>query len=415
VLAGSTADRLGRKRTFQAGLVCFSLGSLLCSVAPNLGLLVAFRTVQAVGGSMLNPVAMSIITNTFTDRRERAQAIGVWAALIGVSMALGPVLGGLLVGPVGWRSVFWVNIPVAVVAIALTARFVPESRAALPRRADPVGQVLVLACLAALVYAIIEAPSAGWTSWRIVVAVVLAVGSLIGLLVYEPRRAEPLLEFRFFRSPPFSGAAVVAVGGFAALNGFLFLNTLYLQQARGFSPWHAGLYTLPMALMTIVAAQVSGRLLGTRGPRIPLVVGGVLLTAGSLLLTGTTPGTAVALLFAAYVLFGTGLGLINPAIGNTAVSGMPTAQAGVAAAIASASRQVGASIGVAVVGAATAAALRGALAADLAGALRPGWWVVVGCAVLVGVVGGLTTTRRAMATAARVAQAEGPVPATRVG
>src|SRR4051812_21534590 len=136
MLAGSTADRIGRRKIFKIGLVLFTLGSLLCSVAPNLESLVAFRMVQAVGGSMLNPVAMSIITNTFTDPRERARAIGVWGGVVGISMAAGPVVGGLLVDSVGWRSIFWINLPVGLVALLLTWRYVPESRAPKPRRPD---------------------------------------------------------------------------------------------------------------------------------------------------------------------------------------------------------------------------------------------------------------------------------------
>src|SRR5580658_5103762 len=142
MLSGSTADRLGRKRTFVVGLAVFSAGSLLCSLAPSLGLLIVFRMMQAVGGSMLNPVAMSIITNTFTDPKERAQAVGVWGAVVGVSMSLGPVIGGLLVSSIGWRSIFWINLPVGLTALALTLRFIPESRSPRSRRVDWVGQGL---------------------------------------------------------------------------------------------------------------------------------------------------------------------------------------------------------------------------------------------------------------------------------
>src|SRR5437660_9485638 len=164
MLAGSTADRLGRRRVFQTGLVVFSVGSLLCALAPNLGLLIAARVLQAIGGSMLNPVAMSIIRNVFDDPRERAIAIGVWGSTFGLSMALGPILGGILVDAVSWRAVFVVNVPIGAAAIVLTAMFVPESRASKPRRLDPVGQVLVIVALATLTYAIIEGPRAGWTS-----------------------------------------------------------------------------------------------------------------------------------------------------------------------------------------------------------------------------------------------------------
>src|SRR3954454_9101944 len=134
ILAGSTADRVGRRRIFQIGLVVFGIGSLLCGLAPSLGWLIVFRMMQAVGGSMLNPVAMSIITNTFTEPRERARAIGVWGGVVGFSMALGPLLGGFLVASLGWRSIFWINVPVGIAAIVLAALYVPESRAAHPRR-----------------------------------------------------------------------------------------------------------------------------------------------------------------------------------------------------------------------------------------------------------------------------------------
>ena len=230
--------------------------------------------VQAVGGSMLNPVAMSIITNTFTNPRERAQAVGVWAAVVGVSMALGPVVGGVLVSSVGWRSIFWINLPVGLAAIVLTLRFIPESRAPKARRIDGLGQVLVIIFLASLTYGIIEAPDRGWGSAVIVTAFAVSLVSLIGLISWEGRCEEPLINLRFFRSVPFSGAAISAVAAFATLGGFLFLNTLYLQDVRGFSPLRAGLYTLPMAVMTMVLSPISGRIVGTRGPRIPLLTAG---------------------------------------------------------------------------------------------------------------------------------------------
>ncbi len=183
MLSGSTADRVGRRRTFQTGLALFTLGSLLCSIAPGLGWLVAFRMLQAVGGSMLNPVAMSIITNTVTEPAERARAIGVWGGVFGLSMAMGPVLGGALVDAVGWRGVFWVNIPVGIAALVLTALFVPESKAARPRRLDPFGQLLVIVLLGSLTYAVIEGPAYGWGSARILsflAVAVIALGVFLG-------------------------------------------------------------------------------------------------------------------------------------------------------------------------------------------------------------------------------------------
>src|ERR1700678_3227240 len=288
MLSGTTADGVGRRRTFQAGLALFTLGSLLCSIAPGLGWLVAFRMLQAVGGSVLNPVAMSIISNTFTEPAERARAIGVWGGGFGLSMAMGPVLGGALVDAVGWRGVFWVNIPVGIAALVLTALFVPESKAARPRRPDPVGQLLVIAMLASLTYAVIEGPAYGWGSVRILSFFAVAVIALAVFLGYEPRRREPLVDLRFFRSLPFSGATLIAVSAMGALGGFLFLNTLYLQEVRGYRPLIAGLFLLPMAAAMAVGAPLGGRMGARRGARRPLLVAGAGLMAAGVLLTVVT-------------------------------------------------------------------------------------------------------------------------------
>jgi EmrB/QacA subfamily drug resistance transporter len=417
MLSGSTADRIGRRGTFQAGLVLFTIGSLACSLAPGLGWLVAFRMLQAIGGSMLNPVAMSIITNTFTDPRERARAIGIWGGVVGVSMALGPVVGGALVDSVGWRGIFWVNIPVGIAALVLTALFVPESRAPRGRKVDPAGQLMVITVLASLTYAIIEGPSSGWSSAKILGFFGLAAAALIGLLWYEPRRAEPLIELRFFRSAPFSGATLIAVCAFSGLGGFLFLNTLYLQDVRRYTPLHAGLYTLPMAVMTVVFAPLSGRIVGARGTRLPLITAGVAITASAIMLTHLTSVTPTAWLLASYVLFGIGFGLVNAPITNTAVSGMPRSQAGVAAGIASTSRQVGSALGVAVAGSAVLSALHGPFRLGFADASHVGWWIVAGCGTAVLLLGIVTSGRWANGTAARTASrlmpisAEVPVPA----
>lgn len=407
MLAGSTADRLGRARVFQAGLALFALASLACSLAPTVGWLIAARTLQAVGGSMLNPVAMSIIRNTFDDPRERAQAIGIWGGVVGLSMAMGPVLGGALV-ELSWRAVFVVNVPVGIAAIVLTARFVPESRAPRPRRVDPVGQALVIVLLASLTSAIIEGPGHGWRSPAIVGLFALAAAALVVLIPYERRRRDPLIDMRFFRSVPFSGATAIAVCAFAALGGFLFVNTLYLQEVRGLSALHAGLLTLPMAAATALAGPLSGRLVGARGPRPSLVFGGCGIAVGSLMLVGLSATTPTGWLVAAYAIFGLGFGAVNPPITNTAVSGMPAAQAGVAAAVASTSRQVGQSLGVAVIGAIVTAGLGAALARDLPAASHTGWLVVAGCGTMVAVLGLVTTSPRAGLTARRVAQELAP-------
>jgi EmrB/QacA subfamily drug resistance transporter len=408
LFSGSTADRFGRKRTFVVGLTVFSLGSLGCSLAPSVGLLVAFRVVQAVGGSMMNPIAMSIITNTFTDARERAQAVGVWGAVFGISMALGPIVGGTLVSSVGWRSIFLINLPVGLAAIILTLRFIPESRAPRPRRFDPVGQGFVIVLLATLTYGIIEAPSRGWSSALIVAAFAASAAALLGLLVYEPRRADPLVDLRFFRSVPFTSSIVIAVAAFAAFGGFLFLNTLYLQEARGLSPVQAGLATVPMALMTVLASPLSGRIVGRHGPRVPLAISGVCSVIACAMLTGIGPQTPLAWLFAAYVIFGIGFGFVNAPITNAAVSGMPRAQAGVASAIATTSRQFGQTLGVAIVGALVTSRVGDSVHADLSSASHPGWWTLTACGAVVLVLGLMATSGRANESGRRTAAALNP-------
>jgi EmrB/QacA subfamily drug resistance transporter len=405
LLSGSLADRFGRRRIFQNGLAIFSLGSFLCSVAPGLGWLVGFRGLQAVGGSMLNPVAMSIIVNTFTDRKERARAVGIWGAVLGLSLASGPVIGGVLVSAIGWRSIFWINVPVGVVAIVLAQRFIPESRSARARRFDPGGQVLTVVLLAAVTYATIEGPSRGWGSALILGLFALGGLAAAALVVVETRRREPLLDVRFFRSVPFAGASVIAIAAFATLGGFLFLNTLYLQDVRGFSALQAGLLTIPMAAMLAVFARVSGRLVGTRGPRLPLVLAGPALAAGALMLTRLTPHTPVAYLVLAYLIFGIGSGLVTAPITSIAVSGMPPEQAGVAGAVASTGRQVGASLGVAVTGSliATATFARGGFtsAGFNSGSFTAAWAVVAGCGAAVLLLALLSTGKWARRTAER--------------
>jgi EmrB/QacA subfamily drug resistance transporter len=404
MLSGATADRVGRRRVFQIGLAVFTAGSGLCSLAPGLGWLIAFRMVQAIGGSMLNPVAMSIITNTFTDRAERARAIGVWGGAYGLSMALGPVLGGVLVDTVGWRGAFWINIPVGIAAIALTARFVPESRAPRPRRPDPGGQALIVVMLGTLTYAIIEGPALGWRSPAIIALFAVAAVALTVFVAYEAHRAEPVLDPRFFRSAPFAGSVLTAITATAAAGGFLFLATLYLQDARGMSALRAGLHMLPMAAMMALGAVLSSRILARRGARLPMLAAGVGLAAGGVLLSRLTASSALLPLIVAFVVFGIGGGVVNAPITYNAVSGMPATQAGVASGIASTSRQIGQSLGVAITGSILAGNLHGRpLRTAFVPASHAAWLLLAACGGVVFVLGLVTTGQWALGTAARTA------------
>jgi EmrB/QacA subfamily drug resistance transporter len=404
LLAGSTADRIGRRRIFQTGLVVFTLGSLLCSLAPSLGWLVAFRMLQAIGGSMLNPVALSIISNTFTDAKERAKAIGAWSGVVGISIASGPIIGGTLVDGVGWRSVFWINIPIGIAAFILAKRYIPESKAPKARRLDPIGQLLIIGFLATLIYGIIEAPIKGWGAPLIIGCFIAAVACLIGTIFYELKRFEPLLELRFFRSAPFTGASLVAVSAFMALGGFLFLNTLYLQDVRGFSALKAGLFLLPMAGAMFVLGPLSGALVAKRGPRLSLAIGGTSLALAAILFALWGAHLPNDRLFLGYALIGVGLGMMNAAITNTAVSGMPRSQSGVAAATTSTTRQVGQTLGVAVIGTILATgATRIVAGAAFVHNARTSWWIIFGCGLVVLIVALTTTGKWAQKTADRCA------------
>ncbi len=395
VLAGGAADRFGRRRVFQLGLALFCAGSLLCSLATSIELLVAFRVVQALGGSMLNPVAMSILANALPDPRQRAAAIGVWGGVVGLSMAVGPLLGGLLVDTLGWRSIFWINAPVALTALALTRRFVPESRARRPRRLDLVGVVLIAAALGALTSSVIEGRRLGLGSPPILAGLAVAAGALAGLLAYERRRVDPLIELRFFRSAPFSLATVLAVLAFAMFNGGLFLSSLYLQLGRGLSAMHAGLCLLPIAAGLIVCSPLSGALVGAGRARWSLVAAGLALSGSALLLGGLRTDTPLGQLLAAFALLGVGFGLVNAPITTAAVAGMPLAQAGVAAAVASTSRQIGATLGVALAGSIAGAAASPGFAA----ATRPFWWLMAAGGLAISALGLIATGERARRSA----------------
>jgi EmrB/QacA subfamily drug resistance transporter len=350
---------------------------------------------------MLNPVALSIIANAFPEPRARARAVGVWGAVAGASLALGPLIGGALTQSAGWRSIFWVNLPICLTAVVLAARFVPESKAPRARTFDPVGQFLVFIGLASLTYAVIEGPRAGWQS-SLILGLFAGSGAAVALfLFYEPRRKQPLLDLRFFRSVPFSSATLLAVCAFASFAGFLFLNTLYLQQMRGLSAFRTGLCTLPLAIAMMVCAPLSGRLVGNHGTRPSLLAAGAGFVLSTWMLTQLSVSTPMVLIMVAYVLFGVGLGMVNPAITNNAVAGMPLSQAGVAAAIASTGRQVGAALGVAVAG--TVVSASHARGSGFTQATHPIWWIMTGCGAVILLLAWASNTPWALASTGRVA------------
>jgi EmrB/QacA subfamily drug resistance transporter len=402
MLSGATGDRFGRRRVFQIGLAVFALGSLLCSLAPNIEMLIAARFLQAIGGSMLNPVALSIISQIFTGRVERARALGFWGAVVGISMALGPVVGGFLIELIGWRAVFWINLPICALAVVLTAIFVPETKSKTMRNIDPVGQALAVLFLFGVVFTLIEGPGLGWTHPRIIVIAVVALLAFLAFLRYESRRRDPFIDLRFFRSIPFASATLTAVCAFSAWGAFLFMMSLYLQGERGYSAMHTGLIYLPIAIGALVFSPISGRLVGRFGARPSLLVAGILITTASVLLTFLTKTTPVWGLLVVFAVFGIGFSMVNAPITNAAVSGMPLDRAGAASAVTSTSRQVGVSIGVALCGSVAGAAIA-RTGADFAAAARPLWFVCVGLGVVITALGFFSTTPRAFRSAERLA------------
>ena len=381
--AGATADRFGRRQVFRAGLTVFTASSALCSVAPTLGWLITFRVVQAVGASMLNPVAVSIISSVFKDPAERVWAIGIWVSMFGVSMALGPVLGGILTGTAGWRSIFWVNVPVGLAAIVLASRFIPETRATVRRRLDVVAQVLVIVMLGSLIYAIIEGARSDWRETGIRALFGLAAAALVALVLWELHRDDPLIDPRCFRSLPFTGAVLTGICAFGSLGGFLFLSTIYLQDARGMPALAAGLHLLPTATAMAVCPLLAARLAARRGLWVPLTVGGVALTLSMAAMSRLTVSSGDVYLVAVFAAFGTGLGMVDGQISTAAISAMPASQAGLASGIASASRQMGQALGVAICGALLNAHLHGPVEARFVPASRLAWFLLTGCGAVV--------------------------------
>ncbi|WP_314614775.1 MFS transporter [Streptomyces stackebrandtii] len=400
IVSGALADRFGRRRVFRCGLLVFGLASLACALAPSPGVLVAARAVQGIGASMLSPVALAIVVNAMPDPRERARAIGVWASVFGLSMAAGPVTGGALIAAFGWRSVFWINAPVVVIALVLVTVFVPESRGERARRLDLPGQALLTMALCLCVAILIEGPHIGWTSPAALGGYALATAATACFVLVELRRREPLMDLGLFRRPPFVTAVLGATAVFVALNVTLLLNTFYLQHTRGWTPLATGAATLPMALGATVCAPWSGALVGRLGPRRPLILAGGTTAAGGLCLVNLDQDTNVSLILLAFLLIGIGFGFANAPLTNTAVSGLPPSRAGVAGAITSTSRQVGAAIGIAIAGSLitdTDHAGPGGPGgpAGLATETRPGWLLVSACGLFLLVVAHTTGPRSA--------------------
>ncbi len=359
--AGWAADTYGRRRVLVAGYVCFTAGALLCALAPSVGWLIGFRVAQAVGGTALTPTSLAIVANLYPEPSARARAIGIWGVASGLGTGLGPILGGGMTDWGGWRSVFAANAVLGAAALAVALAVVPRSRSEHARSIDLPGQALAAGVLGSVTFALIEAPRLGWSSPAIVGLAVAAVFMAAAFAIIELRVAEPLIDLRFFRDRQFSGAVFITLAAFFAFAGFIFLNALYLQRVRGYSPLASGVLTLPAAVPTLIGGPVAGRLVAVRGPRGVLTFGTFLMAAGLVLVALLGTSTGVPMLIGAYLVLGIGYAVINAPISTVAVSSMPRGQAAVAAAVASSARNLGLVMGIAVLGSVVTARMPGLL------------------------------------------------------
>jgi EmrB/QacA subfamily drug resistance transporter len=334
LLGGSLGDRFGRKRVFSIGIAWFALASALCGLAPSGVLLIVARVVQGIGGALLTPGSLAIIQASFRPD-DRSRAIGAWSGLGGVATAAGPLVGGYLLAAGSWRFVFFINVPVAVAVLVLTARHVPESSDPTSTgRVDVPGAELAVAFLAGLTFCLIEGPTRGWGSPSVLTAIVIAVLAAPTFLVVEHRRSHPMLPLNLFRSRQFSGANAVTFVVYGALSGALFLLPVELQIVVHYSPLASGLALLPVTVVMLAFSARSGQISARIGPRLQMSVGPVVVAAGlALLARATTPGSYWVQVFPAVLLFGLGLAITVAPLTATAMGAAPAEHAGVASAV----------------------------------------------------------------------------------
>jgi EmrB/QacA subfamily drug resistance transporter len=349
--AGSLADRLGRRRLFAIGLGIFSVASLLCALAPDPTFLNVSRALQGVGGAVMFAVSLALIAQEFTAGRERGTAMGIYGASIGVAVAIGPLVGGALTDSLGWESVFYLNVPVGVAAIAVTYLRLRESRDPNATRVDWPGVATFSTALLLLVLALVRGNDEGWGSTMIVSLLVGAGALLAAFIAIERRVAEPMLPLGLFKLPSFTGVqlAAFAVSG-SAFALFLYL-TLYLQNYLGYSPLEAGLRYLPITLASFFAAPIAGALLSRVPARVMMSTALAAAGVGLLLMSGIEAGSEWTTLLGGFLVLGAGTGLLNPVIADVAVSVVPKEKSGMAAGINDTFRQVGVAVGIAVWGA----------------------------------------------------------------
>jgi EmrB/QacA subfamily drug resistance transporter len=357
---GGLGDRFGRRRALAVGLVVFGLGCLASALVDTAGWLIAMRAVTGVGAALIFPATLSIITNAFSDPTERQKAIAVWAGTAGIGIALGPLTGGVLLEHFYWGSIFLVNLPIVVIALAGLAFAVPESRDPEQRRLDPLGAALSVVGLGTLVYGVIRGGSDGWLDG--VTLATLATGLvLVGLFaVHETHTPSPLLDMHVFRNPRFTGASVAVAATYFCLFGTIFLVTQHLQVLLGYGTLAAGIRTVPFAITLLLVANATPRIVARVGPRAPIVAGCLVVAASQLPRIASTPTTGYGLILLGQVMFAFGMGLLIAPATASIMGSLPPGRAGVGSAMNDTARQVGGALGVAVMGSLAAAGYRDA-------------------------------------------------------
>jgi EmrB/QacA subfamily drug resistance transporter len=369
LLAGAIADRYGRHRALAGGLALFAAGSLAAAFTQSTTELIAARAIMGVGGAFIMPATLSIITAVFTDHAERTKAIGLWSAVSGLGVAIGPVAGGWLLAHFSWDSIFLVNLPIVAIALILGYWLVPASRAPGAGRLDLTGAALSVAAFTVLTYGIIEAPSNGWLSGRTLGLGALSIALLAVFGVWEARSDHPMLPLRLFRNPRFTGAGVSITVLFFALSGVVFLTTQIYQLVLGYSPLAAGVRVLPSAVALAVFSPVGAALAKRAGVRVPVTLGLAAVTAGLLVFGTASASSGYGHYVLAMVIVCAGTGLAMSAATSASMRELPPAMAGVGSAVNDTTRNMGSVLGVAVFGSIAASVFASRMASVAGGSL----------------------------------------------
>jgi EmrB/QacA subfamily drug resistance transporter len=370
---GSLSDRFGRKGALQIGIVLFAIGSMAAALSDTATQLILTRAFMGIGGALIMPATLSILTNVFRDPTERGRSIAIWAGFSGLGVAIGPMTGGFLLEHFSWHSVFWINLPIGAAALLAGIRYVPTSRDERARRLDPLGAALSIVGLASLLFGIIEGPAKGWTHTGVVVGFVVAVIAIVAFVAWENHTEHPMLDMSVFRNPRFTAASLTITFVFFALFGSLFLMTQYWQLVHGYSPLEAGIRLLPHAATMMVVAPLSARAVERAGTKRVVATGLGLMTLGILLLSTIEPDTPYLVVISFFVVMASGMGMTMAPATESVMGSLPREQAGVGSAINDTTRQVGGALGVAIIGSIVSSVYAGRIAdAGDAFGLAPG-------------------------------------------